>query len=95
MAVPGPAWTGSAGGRTDHRLLGLATNLDAAGVGLDPLPGPLYDAPIFGRNGALFSFPDLLDPVGGVVGDYDGAVHLAAAAARDMARGSGSATTVL
>ncbi len=51
------------------------------------LPRPLCNAPIFSRNGTLLGFPDLLDPVAGVVGEYDGAVHLAAANRRaDVAR---------
>lgn len=38
---------------------------------------PLCNLPIFDRNGELIGVPDLLDPVAGVAGEYDGAVHLA------------------
>lgn len=40
------------------------------------LPRPLVNAPIFTRDGKLVAVADLLDPVAGVVGEYDGSDHL-------------------
>lgn len=37
---------------------------------------PLTNTPIFDLNGRHIATPDLLDPVAGVCGEYDGAVHL-------------------
>lgn len=39
------------------------------------LPVPLCNQPVFGRRGDLIGVADLLDPVAGVVGEYDGAAH--------------------
>lgn len=48
---------------------------------------PLCNAPVFDRSGRLIGVPDLLDPVLGVVGEYDGAVHLEGSQrARDLRR---------
>ncbi|QZY28817.1 hypothetical protein [Nocardioides coralli] len=50
-------------------------------------PRPLTNRPVFDRAGRLLGVPDLLDPVAGVVGEYDGAVHLAGRQrARDVRR---------
>ena len=38
-------------------------------------PVPLVNPPVFDLGGRLLGFPDLLDPVAGVVGEYDGAAH--------------------
>ncbi len=38
---------------------------------------PLCNPPMFDRSGRLIGTPDLLDPVAGVVGEYEGALHLA------------------
>jgi hypothetical protein len=43
--------------------------LDAA------LPQPLCNVPVFDRQGNFLGIPDLLDPVAGVVGEYQGGVH--------------------
>ncbi len=40
------------------------------------LPRPLVNREIFTRDGRLVGVADLLDPVAGVVGEYDGANHL-------------------
>lgn len=40
------------------------------------LPRPLVNKEIFSRSGRLVAVADLLDPVAGVVGEYDGAAHL-------------------
>lgn len=40
------------------------------------LPVPLCNVPVFDRAGRLLGVPDLLDPVAGVVGEYDGFDHL-------------------
>lgn len=40
-------------------------------------PRPLCNVPVFDRSGALIGTPDLLDPVAGLAGEYEGAVHLA------------------
>jgi hypothetical protein len=51
------------------------------------LPRPLSNMPIFDRHGRHIGTPDLLDPVAGVVGEYDGALHLAGEQrARDVRR---------
>ena len=51
------------------------------------LPRPLTNMPIFDRHGRHLGTPDLLDPVAGVVGEYDGALHLAGEQrARDVRR---------
>jgi hypothetical protein len=41
------------------------------------LPRPLCNRPIFDRDGRHIATPDLLDEEAGVVGEYDGPVHLA------------------
>lgn len=41
------------------------------------LPMPLANHPLFDLTGRHLGTPDLLDPRAGVVGEYDGAVHLA------------------
>lgn len=40
------------------------------------LPRPLCNVPVFDRAGNLVGVPDLLDEEAGMVGEYDGAVHL-------------------
>lgn len=42
------------------------------------LPQPLVNQPVFDRCGRLLGIADLLDPVAGVVGEYDGADHRSA-----------------
>ena len=39
-------------------------------------PRPRCNVPVFDRGGRHVGTPDLLDPVAGVLGQYDGAVHL-------------------
>lgn len=41
-------------------------------------PRPLCNVPVFNRSGRHVATPDLLDPVAGVVGEYEGSVHLVA-----------------
>ncbi len=41
------------------------------------LPRPLVNQPVFDARGRLLGIADLLDPVAGVVGEYDGAAHRA------------------
>lgn len=51
------------------------------------LPPPLCNRPVFDRSGNLLGYPDLLDPVAGVVGEYDGADHRTASRhRRDVTR---------
>lgn len=51
------------------------------------LPRPLCNRPVFDRHGRHLGTPDLLDVEAGVVGEYDGAVHLRIGRrARDIAR---------
>jgi hypothetical protein len=38
-------------------------------------PDPLCNKPVFTRGGQLLGFPDLFDPVAGVVGEYGGSDH--------------------
>jgi hypothetical protein len=40
-------------------------------------PTPLTNRPIFDLNGHHIGTPDLIDPIAGVLGEYDGALHLA------------------
>jgi hypothetical protein len=42
------------------------------------LPRPLCNAPVFDLAGRHVGTPDLIDPVVGVVGEYEGVVHLSA-----------------
>ena len=51
-------------------LMRLVWTLDAG------LPRPLCNVPVFDRNGRHIGTPDLLDPVAGVIGEYDGSLHL-------------------
>lgn len=61
----------------------LAWTLDAG------LPRPLTNRPIFDHRGNLIGVPDLFDPVAGLVGEYEGALHLAGAQrAKDLDRES-------
>ena len=39
------------------------------------LPPPLCNKPLFDLRGKLLGYPDLFDPVAGVVGEYDGTDH--------------------
>ena len=41
------------------------------------LPRPQFNVPVFDRDGRFLGTPDLIDPVAGVVGQYNGAPHLA------------------
>lgn len=41
------------------------------------LPRPLTNRPVFSLSGQLIGTPDLIDPEAGVIGEYDGALHLA------------------
>jgi hypothetical protein len=40
------------------------------------LPRPLCNVPVFGPDGRHLGTPDLIDPAAGVVGEYDGRLHL-------------------
>jgi hypothetical protein len=46
------------------------------------LPRPLCNPPLFDRHGTHIGTPDLLDPVAGLIGEYDGAIHLEGARRR-------------
>ena len=87
------SWTGvplarkSAGLAGDHSrspqetLMKLIWRLDAG------FPEPLCNRAVFDLDGNLIGYPDLLDPVAGVIGEYDGADHRSAARHRaDVAR---------
>lgn len=51
------------------------------------LPRPLCNMPVFDRRGNLIGTPDVLDIANGVVGEYDGALHLEGAQrTRDVRR---------
>ncbi len=39
------------------------------------LPQPLCNQPVFDLRGRLLGYPDIFDPVAGLVGEYDGADH--------------------
>jgi hypothetical protein len=76
-----PAWTGVAKARDAAALadelsrspqesrLRLVWQLDAR------RPRPLVNPPVFDLDGRLLGYPDLLDPMAGVVGEYDGDDH--------------------
>ena len=50
-------------------------------------PRPCATCPVFSREGRLLGYPDLFDPVAGVVGEYNGADHKDAGRHRaDVAR---------
>ena len=62
-------------------LMRLNWELDAG------FPRPLCNKPVFDLAGNLLGYPDLFDPVAGVVGEYDGALHLEGSQrARDVRR---------
>ena len=77
-----PAWTGvgvargavdlaSDGSRSPQESrMRLVWVIDA------DLPAPLCNQPLFSLDGDLLGYPDLFDPVAGLVGEYDGADHL-------------------
>lgn len=46
------------------------------------LPSPMCNVPVFDRGGTHLGTPDLLDVEAGVVGEYDGALHLEGAQRR-------------
>jgi hypothetical protein len=50
-------------------------------------PRPLCNRPVFDLTGRHIGTPDLIDPAAGVIGEYDGAVHLSGTQrARDVRR---------
>ena len=54
------------------------------------MPRPLCNAPLFDLDGRHIGTPDLVDPVAGVIGEYDGVWHLADARRdRDLEREAG------
>jgi len=54
------------------------------------LPRPRMNQPVFNLHGKLLGIADLLDPVGGVVGEYDGADHRSGTRqSKDVAREDG------
>jgi hypothetical protein len=78
-----PAWTGvpmtrlalplaSADSRSPQETRMRLTWVLNAG-----LPTPVCNQPVFDLDGRLLGIPDLFDPVAGLVGEYDGADHLA------------------
>jgi hypothetical protein len=51
------------------------------------LPRPLTNRPVFDLDGRHLGTPDLIDPVSGVAGEYEGSLHLEGSRrARDIAR---------
>lgn len=51
------------------------------------MPRPLCNVPVFGPEGSLLGVPDLIDPAAGVVGEFNGALHLAGGRrVRDLVR---------
>jgi hypothetical protein len=56
-------------------------------TGLAGRPRPLCNVPVFTLDGRHVATPDLLDPVAGVAGEYDGSLHLEGEQrGRDLAR---------
>jgi hypothetical protein len=78
-----PAWTGVYRARfaADHAVAGSRspqeTLLRLAWVIDAQLPHPLCNQAVFSLDGRLLGYPDLFDPVAGLVGEYDGKDHLA------------------
>ena len=60
---------------SDHSRSPQETRMRLVWVLDAQLPPPLCNRPVFSRRGELLGYPDLLDPVAGVVGEYDGADH--------------------
>jgi hypothetical protein len=88
-----PAWTGVPQVRQALDLADEAsrspaeTRMRLIWVRDAQLPPPLVNQPIWTRGGQLLGIPDLLDPVSGTVGEFDGADHREAARhTRDVAR---------
>jgi hypothetical protein len=77
-----PAWTGVGVARgavdlaSDDSRSPQETYLRLVWVIDADLPLPICNRPLFSRDGALLGYPDLFDPVAGLVGEYDGADHL-------------------
>ncbi len=84
-----PAWTGVPMVRDalklahDHSRSPQESRMRLVWILDAGLPPPLCNAPVFDREGRLLGFPDILDPVAGVIGEYDGIDHLE----RDRRRG--------
>ncbi len=76
-----PAWTGVELVRaalllaTNHSRSPQETGMRLVWVVDAGLGTPLCNAPVFSRAGKLLGYPDLFDPVAGMVGEYDGADH--------------------
>ncbi len=76
-----PAWTGVELVRdslllaSDHSLSPPETGMRIVWVVDAGLETPLCNVPVFSRAGKLLGYPDLFDPVAGVVGEYDGEDH--------------------
>lgn len=92
-ALAHPGWTGVPQARKAALLavenswspresaLRLVWTLDAG------LAEPLCNCPVFDLDGRLIGAPDLVDPVSGLIAEYDGAVHLEGMQrARDLRR---------
>jgi hypothetical protein len=86
-----PTWRGTPGVPVVRAALKLAhdrsasppeTRLRLVWVLDAGLPPPLVNVPVYDRSGHLLGIPDLLDPVAGLVVEYDGDDH------RDPARHS-------
>lgn len=93
FALANPGWTGI--GRMRDALPDMdenawspaETRMRQVWRHLAGLPRPLCNHPVFDLAGQLIGAPDLLDPIAGVAGDYDGSLHLERAQrARDVRR---------
>jgi hypothetical protein len=92
-AYANPGWTGI--GRKRDALEDMDENawspkevvMRTVWCELAQLPRPLCNRPVFDLRGRMLGTPDLLDPVAGVAGEYDSALHLESAQrARDVHR---------
>ena len=88
-----PAWAGVGQVRralplaSEHSRSPNETRLRLLWVLDAGLPTPLVNQEVYDRDGRLLGIADLLDPVAGVVGEYDGAEHRSALRhSRDVAR---------
>jgi hypothetical protein len=63
------SWCGDCSRSGPETLMKLVWLLDAG------LPMPLINVPVFSLGGRLLGYPDLFDPLAGMVGEYNGVDH--------------------
>lgn len=93
MAYANPGWTGIGTKRSalhdmdENAWSPAEVAMRTVWRDLAGLPRPLCNRPVFDLSGRLIGTPDLLDPMAGVAGEYDSALHLEGSQrARDLHR---------